>query len=176
MSTWNLTLSYTRNDRKIYQINFPVVFVLVSCRKLSHFQSSDMMNFFTTPNTMWETGSGNVKNMSTVTPSPVQIKIPQRGTIGLADVENNNKETLNDKTRKSLLKINLFIKRQWFSIFSDSKRSEDGSSATGKDDISTAAISTFVTKPDARRLDETNQRKWWGKRKFPSLLFFFYYP
>lgn len=123
------------------------------------------MNFFTTPDTTRDKSD----NLSAASPSIVQIQIPRRGQhVGLADVENNNRETLNDKTKKSLLKINLFIKRQWLSIFSDSKRSEDGLSsggtASGKYDnaaTTAAAISSSsITKQDASRLDGTNQRKW----------------
>jgi hypothetical protein len=129
-----------------------------------------MMNFFATPDTIAATRSKN-DNLSAsqhhhgaIAPSLVQIKIPQRGHVGLADVENNNRESLNDKTKKSLLKINLFIKRQWLSIFSDTKR-EDGLSSVGqagKVDNATAAaaISSSITKQDASRLDGTNQRKW----------------
>lgn len=129
-----------------------------------------MMNFFTTP----DTSSNKSDNLSTshghaaaaMMPSTLRIKIPQRGQyhVGLADVENNNRETLNDKTRKSLLKINLFIKRQWLSIFSDTKQNGDGLSCVrtaGKVDNTTAtAISLLSTKQDASRLDGTNQRKW----------------
>jgi hypothetical protein len=60
-----------------------------------------MMNFFLTPTDM-KYDSNNTKTM--------QTNIPQN------DV--SDKETFNDRTRKSLLKINLFIKRlKWFNIF-----------------------------------------------------------
>lgn len=60
-----------------------------------------MMNFFLTPTDM-KYDSNNTKTM--------QTNIPQNVV--------SDKETFNDRTRKSLLKINLFIKRlKWFNIF-----------------------------------------------------------
>lgn len=63
-----------------------------------------MMNFFLTPTDM-KYNSSNSNNMKIM-----QTKIPQTVV--------SDKETFNDRTRKSLLKINLFIKRlKWFNIF-----------------------------------------------------------
>lgn len=133
-----------------------------------------MMNFFTSPDTMSNKSDNLSANANaTVMPSSVQIRIPQRGHVRLADVENNNRESLNDKTRKSLLKINLFIKRQWLSMFSDAKQSEDGGlsvrTAAKVDNSTAAVISSPITKQDASRLDGMNQRKWY--KDFFSLFF-----
>jgi hypothetical protein len=45
----------------------------------------------------------------------IQTKIPQNG--------DDKEETFNDRTKKSLLKINLFIKRlKWFNIFTNNQQ------------------------------------------------------
>lgn len=47
----------------------------------------------------------------------IQTKLPQNAV--------NDKETFNDKTRKSLLKINLFIKRlKFFNIFTNNQQQQ----------------------------------------------------
>lgn len=78
-----------------------------------------MMNFFLTPAAI------KAEN-NKYTPSKdatMQTKIPQ-------DVVEHSKETFNDKTRKSLLKLNLFIKRlKWFNIFADTQTSTKEKSA-----------------------------------------------
>lgn len=67
-----------------------------------------MVNFFLTPAAIKANDS---KFMDTA--ASMSTKIPQA-------VAEHNKETFNDRTRKSLLKINLFIKRlKWFNIFND---------------------------------------------------------
>ncbi|KAL7042320.1 hypothetical protein ACKWTF_001100 [Chironomus riparius] len=74
--------------------------------------SAEMMNFFLTPTDM-KYDSNNTKTM--------QTNIPQN------DV--SDKETFNDRTRKSLLKINLFIKRlKWFNIFTTTETASNTTS------------------------------------------------
>jgi hypothetical protein len=67
-------------------------------------QSAEMMNFFLTPTA--------IKYESNI----MQTKIPQTVV--------SDKETFNDRTRKSLVKINLFIKRlKWFqNIFTSNQQ------------------------------------------------------
>ncbi|CRK94003.1 CLUMA_CG007528, isoform A [Clunio marinus] len=73
------------------------------------YRSADMLNFFLTPTAM-----KSENDMLTT----MQTKIPQT-------VVERSKETFNDRTRKSLLKINLFIKRlKWFNIFADTTTSK----------------------------------------------------
>lgn len=73
-------------------------------------QSADMVNFFLTPAAM-KADENNKFLPSQYTTMPT--KIPQTAV-------EQGKETFNDKTKKSLLKINLFIKRlKWFNIFAD---------------------------------------------------------
>lgn len=69
-----------------------------------------MVNLFVEPTAVkFERSKYVQSNMSTL-----QTKIPQT----------TEKNTFNEKTRKSLLKINLFIKRlKWFNIFTDSPAS-----------------------------------------------------
>jgi hypothetical protein len=84
-----------------------------------------MMNFFMTPAAIHTDSTNMMKNMTSSSSSnskttSVQIKIPQGGVV----VE-HNKESFNDKTKKSLLKINLFIKRlKWFNIFADTTKEQ----------------------------------------------------
>ena len=66
-----------------------------------------MMNLFLTPAAI--RAENNKQSLS----NNMQTKIPQA-------VDDHSKESFNDRTRKSLLKINLFIKRlKWFNIFAD---------------------------------------------------------
>jgi hypothetical protein len=57
-------------------------------------------------------------NKYTPDEATMQTKIPQA-------VVEHSKETFNDKTRKSLLKLNLFLKRlKWFNIFNDAPKAQ----------------------------------------------------
>jgi hypothetical protein len=133
-----------------------------------------MMNFFMTPAAIRaDTNMRNMTSSSTKTSTAaVQIKIPQGG-----EVVEHNKESFNDKTKKSLLKINLFIKRlKWFNIFADTTKEQQQQNSTqfysSADTIrraeceSTATtIIPTITKTTATatkevKLNETNQRKW----------------
>lgn len=70
--------------------------------------NSDMVNFILTPAAI--KAANNKYDSSTM----MQTKIPQTAA------DEHCKETFNDRTRRSLLKINLFIKRlKWFNIFTD---------------------------------------------------------
>lgn len=72
-------------------------------------QSGDMMNFFLTPAVIKDDSKKYAPANNTI----MQTKIPQT-------VVEHSAETFNDKTRRSLCKINLFIKRlKWFNIFAD---------------------------------------------------------
>ena len=74
-------------------------------------QHTDMTNFILTPAAI---KAENNKYTST-DDATMQMKIPQA-------VVEHSKETFNDKTRKSLLKLNLFLKRlKWFNIFADTQ-------------------------------------------------------
>lgn len=74
-----------------------------------------MMNFFLTPAAI---KAGNNNKYTPTKNTTMQTKIPQT-------VVEHSKETFNDKTRKSLLKINLFIRRlKWFNIFTDAATTE----------------------------------------------------
>ena len=84
-----------------------------------------MMNFLLTPSTI--KGENNKRTSTSIDPTSttMQTKLPQ--------VVEHGKETFNDKTRKSLLKINLFIKRlKWFNIFNDTQSSEKQTTTTSK--------------------------------------------
>jgi hypothetical protein len=72
----------------------------------THSKNEEMMNFFLTPTSIkCESRTNNKDNYSTI-----PTKIPQNFV--------SDKETFNERTKKSLLKINLFIKRlKWFNIF-----------------------------------------------------------
>lgn len=72
-----------------------------------------MMNFFlNTNNLKYESNDEKI----------MQTKIPQNAV--------NDKETFNDKTRKSLLKINLFIKRlKFFNIFATNQQQQQTNKA-----------------------------------------------
>lgn len=76
-------------------------------------QSAEMMNFFlNTNNLKYENNDEKI----------MQTKIPQNAV--------NDKETFNDKTRKSLLKINLFIKRlKFFNIFATNQQQQQTNKA-----------------------------------------------
>lgn len=92
-----------------------------------------MMNFFLTPAAIKAED-----NKYTLTSNTVQTKIPQT-------VVEHSKETFNDKTRKSLLKINLFIKRlNWFNIFTDTT-----SESTTKAQKSTEINQKWYERPSA---------------------------
>jgi hypothetical protein len=74
-------------------------------------QGNDMMNFFLSPEA--------IKAENNKFTTTLQTKIPQ------TNADTGGKETFNDMTRKSLLKINLFIKRlKWFNIFTEPKSTE----------------------------------------------------
>ena len=76
-------------------------------------QSAEMMNFFLNTN---NNNHHNIKYESN-DEKIMQTKIPQNAV--------NDKETFNDKTRKSLLKINLFIKRlKFFNIFATNQQQQ----------------------------------------------------
>lgn len=78
-------------------------------------QSADMLSLFVAPTVKYEHNKCVQSMMSTL-----QTKIPQK----------TEKDTFNEKTRKSLLKINLFIKRlKWFNIFTDSPASRTTTSS-----------------------------------------------
>jgi hypothetical protein len=84
-------------------------------------QNADMMNLLLTPAAIKAVHN---KYGLTQTSGTMQTKIPQ------ATDEHQSRETFNDMTRKSLLKINLFIKRlKWFNIFADSSKSTGGQSS-----------------------------------------------
>lgn len=75
-----------------------------------YIQSADMMNFLLTPAAIKAEDNKYTPSKHTT----MQTKIPQTAAV------EHSKETFNDKTRKSLLKINLFIRRlKWFNIFTD---------------------------------------------------------
>jgi hypothetical protein len=82
-------------------------------------QNADMMNLLLTPAAIKAVHN---KYGLTQPSETMQTKIPQ------ATEEHPSRETtFNDMTRKSLLKINLFIKRlKWFNIFADSSKSTGG--------------------------------------------------
>lgn len=70
-----------------------------------------MMNFFLTPAAIKAEDNKYTPSKDAI----MQTKLPQA-------VVEHSKETFNDKTRKSLLKLNLFIKRlKWFNIFTDTQ-------------------------------------------------------
>jgi peptidase E len=74
-------------------------------------QNADMMNFFLTPAAIKAETNKYTPSKDTT----MLTKIPQAA-------DEQSKETFNDKTRKSLLKLNLFIKRlKWFNIFTDTQ-------------------------------------------------------
>lgn len=80
--------------------------------------SADMMNFLLTPSAIKGENNKQTSTSIDATTTTMQTKLPQA-------VAEHGKETFNDKTRKSLLKINLFIKRlKWFNIFNDTQSSE----------------------------------------------------
>lgn len=87
-------------------------------------QSAEMMNFFL--------NTTNMKHESK-DDKTIQTKIPQNAV--------NDKETFNDKTRKSLLKINLFIKRlKFFNIFTTNQQQQQQTNKAQK--TSTMAMAT----------------------------------
>lgn len=73
-----------------------------------------MMNFLLTPAAIKAENNKYTPSKHTT----MQTNIPQTAAV------EHSKETFNEKTRKSLLKINLFIKRlKWFNIFADATSS-----------------------------------------------------
>jgi hypothetical protein len=138
------------------------------------------MNFFMTPAAIQTDSTNMMKNMTSPSSSnfkttSVQIKIPQGG-----EVVEHNKESFNDKTKKSLLKINLFIKRlKWFNIFADTTKEQQNIQkqqySSTSDTIrrafeahshpTTTTLIPTITKTTTTatkevKLNETNQRKW----------------
>lgn len=81
--------------------------------------------------------------------SALQTKIPQT----------TEKDTFNERTRKSLLKINLFIKRlKWFNIFTESPTSR-----------TTTTINTKAQGTNCAQISKEINPKWFGQL-FASLL------
>ena len=96
-----------------------------SCRKQS---DADLVNLFhVTPAAIRAEDNKYIQSKMTTT---MQTKIPQAADVGC-------RESFNDKTRKSLLKINLFIRRlKWFNIFNDTtKTTKATTNAPSKTDI-----------------------------------------
>lgn len=104
-------------------------------------QSADVLNLFVAPTTV------KYEHNKSVPCNTLQTKIPQK----------TEKDTFNEKTRKSLLKINLFIKRlKWFNIFTDSPASRTTTTNSKAQGTNCALISK-----------ETNP-KWFGHFFLPS--------
>lgn len=111
-------------------------------------QSADMLNLFVAPAMKYEHKYVQSK-MSTL-----QTKIPQT----------TEKDTFNEKTRKSLLKINLFIKRlKWFDIFTDSPTSR-----------TTTTTSSKAQGTNCAQISKEINPKWFGQFfvSFPHFIIF----
>lgn len=105
-----------------------------------------MLNLFVAPTMKYEHKYVQSK-MSTL-----QTKIPQTA----------EKDTFNEKTRKSLLKINLFIKRlKWFNIFTDSTSSR-----------LTKTTSSKAQGTNCAQISEEINPKWFGQFfvSFPNFI------
>jgi len=91
------------------------------------FQNADMMNFLLTPAAIKGEAYNKCSPTTTTTTTATTIRasetmqtkqIPQKVDDNSSSSGSSSKETFNDKTRKSLLKLNLFIKRlKLFNIF-----------------------------------------------------------
>lgn len=94
-------------------------------------QSADMLNLFVAPTSVKLEPNKHVQSKT----SKIQTKILQTA----------EKDTFNEKTRKSLLKINLFIKRlKWFNIFTDSPTSRATKTINSSPGTNCAQISTEI--------------------------------
>lgn len=111
----------------------------------THSQSAEMMNFFLTPNDMKYDNNNNMKTMQTAT-----TKIPQNVV--------SDKETFNDRTRKSLFKINLFIKRlKWFNIFTTETTATESKTSNNNQQQSKVQKVTEIQK---QQQEQQEQQKW----------------
>lgn len=104
-----------------------------------------MMNFFLTPADIKYNNTNHIKTL--------QTKLPQNVV--------SDKETFNDRTRKSLLKINLFIKRlKWFNIFTTAAATEETTIASIEAESKTANNQQSSKVQEAIEQQQREQQKW----------------